>query len=269
MPSSITAICASTAFLVNAGCVCYRNDSMNGCLVIHGLTGSPATVASLRDALAAAGFRVAVPCLPGHGGTVSELGCVTWRDWYGEVRNAFSQLKQETEHVFCAGISLGSLLCMKLALDEGWGVRAMALMATALRLSTLDSLALKLVRYSPLRWIIRNIRKDLGRSIADPEGRARYSELSLPMIPAKAVYEVADLQRELLPNLSRITNPVLLLHGGCDSVAPPCNVELMKKSISSDVVESIILPRSKHVITMDFEKDVAARAASDFFKRFA
>ena len=242
---------------------------MNGCLLIHGLTGTPGTVSVVHDALLAAGFRVAAPCLAGHGVDVAELADSTWEEWYATVRTAFEALRRDVDHVYCAGTSLGSLLALRLALDEGWGVRAMALMATPMALSLTGRMALAAVRFSPLRWLLRAVPKDPEASVADPEGRARYEELSLPMLPVHAVFEIARAQRMLRPQLRRISNPILLLHGANDTVAPPANVELLRKGVASDVVEVVTLPRSRHVITMDWEKDRVAMEIVDFFRRFA
>ncbi|MFA4974351.1 MAG: alpha/beta fold hydrolase [bacterium] len=242
---------------------------MNGCLVVHGLTGTPGTALSLKEALLRAGFYVSAPCLAGHGVSMEDLEKSTWMEWYETVRTAFGELRRESEKVYFAGTSLGALLGLKLAIDEGWGVRAMALMATPLKFSWFERLAIPLVRYTPLRWAVKSIPKEVGLSVADPEGQKRYEELSLPAIPSRAVFQIADLQRELLPNLSKITNPVLLLHGLNDTVAPKENVELVKKNLSSDIVETIIMPNSRHVLTMDYDKDNVARAIVDFFERFA
>ena len=241
----------------------------NGCLIIHGLTGTPATVATLKDAVMAAGFRASVPCLAGHGGSFADLDNSTWEEWYGTVRIAYQTLRKEVDKIYCAGISLGALLCLKLALDEGWGVRAVALLATPLKLSFIERVATPAVRYSPLRWIIRSISKDLRKSVGDPEGRRLYEEFSLRAIPSRAVYELADLQKVLIGNMQRISNPILLLHAENDEVAPVYNVDMVRKLVSSDVVESKLFPRSQHVITMDVEKEEVARSVVDFFERFS
>jgi len=223
----------------------------------------------MKDALLRAGYCVSVPCLAGHGLSVEELAASTWKDWYETVRVAFAELRSDTERVYFAGISWGALLGLRLAMEEGWGVRAMVLMATPLRLGRLDGMAVPLVRYTPLRWIVKSVPKDFERSVADPEGRQRYEELSLPAIPTSAVFQIADLQKEVLRDLNRITNPLLLLHGAHDAVSPPANVELVKKNVSSDIVESIALSKSRHVLTMDYDKEIVAQAAVDFFGRFA
>ncbi len=242
---------------------------MDGCLIIHGLTGTPATVSSLRDGLMKAGFKVSVPCLAGHGAGVGELAGSSWREWYETARIAFDALRREASRVYCAGISLGALLALKLALEEGWGVRAMALLATPLRLAFPQNLAVPLVRYSPLRWLIRSVPKDWEKSVADPEGRRVYEQMSLPTIPARAVFEISDLQKDISAELQRIANPILMLHGRGDRVAPRSNIDIVRKGVKSDIVEVVVFPRSRHVITLDYEKDEVARATVEFFQRFA
>lgn len=44
-----------------------------GALVLHGFTGNPGSVRGVADALAAAGFTVELPLLPGHGTRVEDL----------------------------------------------------------------------------------------------------------------------------------------------------------------------------------------------------
>lgn len=240
-----------------------------GCLVIHGLSGTPATVGVLQEALLSKGYRIAAPCLAGHGGSTEDLSKTTWRDWYSTVRIAFQTLRKEVDRVYYAGISLGALLGLKLALDEGWGVRALALLSTPLKLTISETIALHAVRNSPLRWIIKKIPRDLKRSVADPEGRRLYDDLSLRMVPSASIFEVADLQSHLLESLRKISNPIILLHAKDDIVAPLLNIDIVKKGVSSDIVESVIFGKSRHVITMDYEKNLVAMSVVDFFGRFA
>lgn len=242
---------------------------MLGCLVVHGLTGTPATVSSVREGLLAAGFNnVVVPCLAGHCGTVSDLARSTWQDWYETVRIAYGELRRSSEKVYYVGVSLGALLGLKLALDEGWGVRALALVGTPLVLTRLERFAVPLVRYTPLRYAIHSIAKDFEKSVGDPEGRLLYKATSLPRIPVNSVYQLAHLQKVLMRNLKNITNPILLVHAKGDRVAPSRNVDLVKRGVSSDIIETVYLKNSEHVVTMDREKEVAAEKIVEFFKKF-
>ena len=249
-------------------CVVDGPQMTHGCLVIHGLTGTPATVASITHALISSGFRVVAPCLAGHGGTLEDLVQSTWQEWYDTVRIAYNSLRQETDRIFFVGLSMGTLLGLKLAMDEGWGIRALALIGTPLHLGLKSRLAIPLFRYSPLRWIMKSVPKNFEDSVCDPQGRMRYQQLALPVIPVRATFELADLTRVVRADLNRVSNPLLLIHGRHDRVAPPSNVNLVCNQIASGVVETAILERSSHVVTMDFDKEVAARRTIDFFRRF-
>lgn len=242
---------------------------MNGCLVVHGLTGTPACVAPLKDALIAANFSVASPCLAGHGSSVENLSKSTWHEWYETVRISYNELKKSCDKVFYAGISLGALLGLKLATDEGWGVRALALMSTPIVTSIPIITATYLVKYSPLRYIMKSAGKNFRKSVFDEEGREVYKNSSLPRIPASSVYQLFELQNELRPNLGKITNPVILLHGKKDTVAPTRNLSIIKKNISSDIVETVYLNKSRHVITLDLEKELVSQNIVNFFKKFS
>ena len=60
-------------------------------------TASPAAPQSLRpwaEHLAAAGYTVRVPRLPGHGTTWQEMNRTRWEDWYAAVDAAFRELHE-------------------------------------------------------------------------------------------------------------------------------------------------------------------------------
>ena len=44
-----------------------------GVLVLHGFTGNPASMRPLAELIAAAGYSVELPRLPGHGTTVEDM----------------------------------------------------------------------------------------------------------------------------------------------------------------------------------------------------
>ena len=68
-----------------------------GVLLLHGFTGSPLSMRPWAEHLAADGFRVVLPRLPGHGTTWQELNTTTWSDWYGTAELEFTSLATECE----------------------------------------------------------------------------------------------------------------------------------------------------------------------------
>ena len=240
---------------------------MKGCLVVHGLTGSPETVAPLAEALLAQGYRVSSPWLAGHQGTLEDLGKSTWQEWVETVRVAFQTLRREVDQVYYAGLSLGALLGLKLAIDEGWGVKGLALLSTPLTLDRWSNVLIPLVRATPLRYVITSTAKNWERSVGDEEGRQRYQQCSFSRFPAGAAIQLAELQKVLRKDLRRIQNPLLLVHATQDCVAPYRNVGLIKKLVGSQMIETVTLAHSQHVVTMDAEKDIVSKKVIDFFHR--
>src|SRR2546423_8575951 len=52
-----------------------------GVLLCHGFTGSPQSLRPWAEHLAAAGFGVRLPRLPGHGTDWHDMQVTTWDDW--------------------------------------------------------------------------------------------------------------------------------------------------------------------------------------------
>src|SRR2546430_10174597 len=84
------------------------------CLLLHGLTGSPAEMRPVGEALAKAGFRAVGPLLPGHGTTPEDLLTVTRADLLAAAESALLGLR-DARRVYLCGLSAGALLAIHLA----------------------------------------------------------------------------------------------------------------------------------------------------------
>ena len=73
-----------------------RGPARIGVLLCHGFTGSPQSLRPWAEHLAAAGFGVRLPRLPGHGTDWHDMQVTTWDDWYAEVDRAFHELRPGT-----------------------------------------------------------------------------------------------------------------------------------------------------------------------------
>ena len=56
-------------------------NARTGVAICHGFTGSPHSVLPWAQHLAAQGFAVSVPLLPGHGTHWRDLARQGWQDW--------------------------------------------------------------------------------------------------------------------------------------------------------------------------------------------
>src|SRR5260370_23781952 len=93
-------------------------DGPDACLLLHGLTGSPAEVRPIGEALAQAGLRAVGPILPGHGTTPEDLYIVTRADLLAAARSALLDLRG-ARRIYLCGLSAGALLAIHLA-AQSW-----------------------------------------------------------------------------------------------------------------------------------------------------
>ncbi len=89
-----------------------------GVLTIHGFTGNPSSMRGMAEALAAAGFHIELPRLPGHGTTIDEMIPTRWDDWTAEVESAYQRLAARTDSIVVGGLSMGGSLTLWTGLEH-------------------------------------------------------------------------------------------------------------------------------------------------------
>src|SRR5437868_10876959 len=87
----------------------------NGALVLHGFTGNPSSMRGVAEALAAVGFAVELPLLPGHGTSVEEMFATNFRDWAATAEAAYLDLAGRSHRVVTVGLSMGATLAASVA----------------------------------------------------------------------------------------------------------------------------------------------------------
>jgi carboxylesterase len=219
----------------------------------------------LGDALAARGFPVLGVRLAGHGTDPTDLGRTRWTDWYHSVEEGAARLLGTCPRLAVAGMSMGSLLALHLAVARPAAVRALVLCGTALRLTDSRTRWLGLVGWAT--WATRHwmVPKTGGRDIADPVMRS--TSASYLAMPLASVIELVRLQAAVRAELGQVEQPALLLHGRNDHSVPVSQMEELRHGLGSRQVETHVLERSWHVITTDVERTEVGRLAADFLER--
>lgn len=230
-------------------------DGQAAALCLHGLTGTPYEVRSLGEALSRSGVRAVGPLLPGHGGEPAALRRTSCSAWLVAARREAVRLRRETEVVFGVGLSMGGLVTLALAAEQAFD--ALVCVGVPLQLRQPG------VRFARLaKHVIRAIPKRDGSDIRDPEARARHP--SMPVMPLAGIAELQKLQALVRPRLGEVGVPLLAAHGALDATAHPSDAEALLEGVGSVEKEHLLLPRSGHVVPVDFDASILATAAVRF-----
>jgi carboxylesterase len=188
------------------------------CLLLHGFTGSPWDVRPLGEALAARGMRVVAPLLPGHGTTPHALLHVNWRDWQAAADRALQDLSGHRS-IFVAGLSMGALLALGLAARHPETVRALALVAPAVRFRGPRMFLIRQLARTPvLEWARPWVEKT-GTDISDLQTRAEAP--ILPAFPVARLRDLCTLQNLAVRDVPHVRCPTLVAVAEQDHVVDP------------------------------------------------
>jgi carboxylesterase len=212
-----------------------------GALLIHGFTGSPASMRPWGQHLADAGLAVRVPLLPGHGTRWQDLNETRWTDWYDAAEAAFEDLRSRCDQVFVGGLSMGGAVAVRLAEEHGDDLAGVVLVNPSL--STDDRRAALL----PLVSQVVSSMPPVGGDIKRPG----VSEGAYDRMPTKAAASLRTLWGVALGDLHRITAPVLVFRSTEDHVVPASSVNKLVAGAANTTVEVRALVNSYHVATLD------------------
>lgn len=234
-------------------------------LAVHGFCGVPREVAVVCEAAGSLGLAARAPLLAGHGTSPADLAPLGFEDWVASVEPTFRELAARGP-VVLAGLSLGSLVALELFLRHGdrGAVVGMVLLGNALWLAQpFPGLVLRLVEALKVPdFGFPKFTTDLG----DPEARRNHT--TYPSQPVGGAIEVQKAGARLRGELGRVTCPTLVLHGALDRTCPVSNAWRLAERLGSRDVEVRILPRSRHVLTRDLERDQVHAAIATFLGRF-
>src|SRR3712207_932956 len=113
-------------------------EGRTGVLLVHGFTGTPMSMRPWGEHLAAEGFTVRCPLLPGHGTRWQDCNASTHQQWTTAVADAFDTLAADCDRVFVAGLSMGGTLAIRLAETRGDDVAGLLLVNPSLLSQRLD-----------------------------------------------------------------------------------------------------------------------------------
>lgn len=235
-----------------------------GILLCHGFTGSPASLRPWADQLAAAGFAVRLPLLPGHGTCWQDMNSTTFSDWLGELTAALEDLTQHCRAVVVAGLSMGGTLALRMAELHGERIAGLILVnPSVMSTRTLAKFAPILKRIQPLLMKVRPSLDGITDDIAKPG----VLEGGYDRIPVAAALSLQTSWPVVRRDLPLVENPLLLLHSTVDHVVEPANSAIVLAEVSSTDRREVLLEKSYHVATLDYDAEKIFVESMEFIKR--
>ncbi|WP_427132638.1 alpha/beta hydrolase [Pseudarthrobacter sp. S9] len=229
-----------------------------GVAICHGFTGSPLSVLPWARHLAARGFAVSVPLLPGHGTDWRDLARHGWQDWYACFERAYLELAAETRDCYVAGLSMGGTIALRAAARHD--VTGVSVVNPGL--SFYD----RRVRIIGLLKLFQRTTVPVQEEnpTASPTDDGDYS-----LTPLAAVHQLRRLFTAALRELPAVQAPALVFKSDTDVVVPPSSLELLRKRLGSRELEVVRLPGSGHVATLDVDAPLIFEQSVRFFLQHA
>ncbi len=261
----------------------YLSGGRAGVLLIHGLTGTPTEMRFVGNGLHRAGFSVLGMQLAGHCGNEADLLATGWRDWHASVLEAADRLRDRVDHVFVAGLSMGAVLALKLAIDQpdeiaglglygttffhdGWATPAIGRLAFLLPMLT--SMGIGRERNSPEvePYGIKDerIRNRIVGAMLSGDSQAA----GLAGFPWPSLAEFQRLSQHVRRRLGRVKAPCLIAHSSNDDVASLRNVRVVERGVRAPTT-TLLLDNSYHMITVDQERGRLIEESATFFRQIA
>jgi carboxylesterase len=236
-------------------------------LLLHGFTGTPWELRPLTDALRAQGHGGHAPVLPGHGRTPAALSAMRWEDWVAATDAAARALLATHGRIVLVGMSLGALLALDAAARHREGVVGVVTLGAPLQLAPLARRVLAVASALGPWMPDLYLRKRRGSDVRDPA--APFANHAYPVNPLRAAREVRVGQAAARAALPTLRMPLLALHGMLDRTASLAgSLELVRLAGSAEAA-LVVLPRSGHLIAVDFDRAQVARQVCAFVRRVA
>ncbi|HEY6894825.1 MAG TPA: alpha/beta fold hydrolase, partial [Rhodanobacteraceae bacterium] len=213
----------------------------------------------------------------------ADLLATGWKDWYASVVEAAERLRDECDHLFVAGLSMGAVLALKLAIDRPRDVDGVGCYGTTFfhdgwatptigRLSFLLPLAVRLgigrnrvsMESPPYGIKDERIRKRIVDAMLSGDSEAA----GLAGFPWRSLAEFTRLSQHVRNRISRVRAPCLVVHSADDDIASLKNVRIVERGVRAPV-ETLLLDDSYHMVTVDRQRGQLIERSAGFFRGIA
>lgn len=228
-------------------------------VLLHGMTGTPEELRAVGEMLAEEGYRVVIPCLPGHGTSVADLKVTPL--------HAFLELAAELgpflshRGSIVVGSSFGALLGLWTALQAQHKPKAMVLISPPFRFRARH------------REIVLPLLAKLPEAVLDTLGYSKKAVrtvvINRPAYPIHSVAAAARLMRlrkMIVPRLSELSMPLLLAQDPFDHHLDPEGTDHIVEMFGSEHVDTLWLPHGQHELACGPEALALLHGVREFLR---
>ena len=212
-----------------------------GVLMVHGFTGSPASMRPIGQGLAAEGLSVEGVRLPGHGTDVEDLRSRRWTEWVDAATAGFDALRERCRTIVTFGQSMGASVVLSLAASRPQEVDGIALTNPYV----FDRRLLAVPMGSRFLKDVKGVANDIAKPGVDEHGDT--------VMPVPAIAQMSAMMKHVRAALPQIRQPIMVFRSGTDHVVPRSNAEKVLARVGSERREMVLCPNSYHVVTLDHD----------------
>ncbi|WP_458106855.1 alpha/beta fold hydrolase [Arthrobacter sp. R3-55] len=225
-----------------------------GVVMSHGFTGSPHSVRPWAEHLAAAGYAVRLPLLPGHGTNWQDMATRSWREWHRAVDEAYLELAAECDYVFSTGLSMGGTLALRIA-----ATRPVAGTVVVNPGLVLDDPRAVIV--AALKYVVKTT-PAIANDILKPD----QNEGAYARTPVAAAHQLKKMYKDTAAILPRIHSPVRVYKSTVDNVISEASLDFLRARVNAPVDVSY-LRNSYHVATLDNDAPEIFEGTVEFIQK--
>ena len=231
-------------------------EGRTGVLLVHGFTGTPMSLRPWGEHLAAAGFAVRCPLLPGHGTRWQDCNVSTHDQWTTAVERGVRHAGRRLRPRLRRRAVDGRHAATRLAEARPDDVAGLILVNPALLTQRLDAKLLPLIARMTGSWA----------PIASDIKKPGVVELAYPKLPTRAMLQLRQLWAATRADLARVTAPTIVFHSVEDHVVEPVNSQILLDGIGSTDITEVVLRDSYHVATLDNDAPTIFEGSVDWIR---
>lgn len=211
----------------------------DGVLMVHGFSGSPASLRPMGEWFAGQDVFVLGVRLPGHGTSVDDFRRHRWPAWVGALEEGLEDLRGSCRRVVVLAQSFGAALAVHAAAEHPDRVDGLALLSPYLFDWRLAAVPIG-------RFFVRE-----KEGVGDDINKPHVTEVAYERIPIEAIETMSRFMRIARRQLPKVQAPTLVFRPGEDHAIPRSNPRRVFDALGSTHKELVDCPNSFHAISLD------------------